>query len=180
MTPGTYGQPLSCAVSWDVAKLWQPPARPTLAQAEAPYSWTMSNAEEMRAPCYSALISAGMSTTVTTARMPVSCASHCDRTGCVLGITRAYWGHRSLLGNTGAYWELPSFSRIPSCDFCSSWCPFIPLQGGATLQYPPPPSYCVVSDCCHLLEAQDSERGNVPSQNRCGRMTHLFSLGKLI
>lgn len=141
MTPGTSGQPLSCAVSWGVARLWQPLARPTLARAEAPSSWTMSSAEEMRAPCYSALISAGMSTTVTTARMPVSCASHCEPAGSALHIIS-----EEPLGGC------PSFSRIPSYDFCSSWCPFLPLHGGAALQYPQtPPSYCVVLDGCHLL-----------------------------
>lgn len=83
---GTSGQPLSCAVSWGVARRWQPLERPTLAPAEARSSWIMSNAAEMRAPCSCALISAGTSTTVTTARMPASCASHCDPDGSALRI----------------------------------------------------------------------------------------------
>lgn len=118
MMPGTYGQPLYCAVSWDVARLWQPQERPTLAQAEAQSSWTMSNAEEMRAPCYCALISAGMSTTVTTVRMPVSCASHCDPDGSVLHIIS-----KEPMGNC------LSFSRMPSNDSSNSWCPFLPVHG---------------------------------------------------
>ena len=61
-----------------MARLWQLLERPTLAQAEALSSWTMSSAVEMRVPFCSALISAGTPTTVTTARMPVSCAGHCD------------------------------------------------------------------------------------------------------
>lgn len=118
MMPGTYGQPLSCAVSWDVARLSQPRERPTLAQAEAQSSWTMSNAEEMRAPCYCALISAGMSTTVTTARMPVSCASHCDPDGSVLH-TISKEPMRNCL----------SFPRMPSYDSSGSWYPFLPVHG---------------------------------------------------
>lgn len=118
MTPGTYGQPLSCAVSWDAARLWQPQARPTLAQAEAQSSWTMSNAEEMRAPCCCALTSAGMSITVTTARMPVSCVSHCDPDGSALPILS-----KEPMGNC------LSFSGMPSFDSSSSWCPYLPARG---------------------------------------------------
>lgn len=69
---------MSCATSWAVVKLWQPLEKPTLAQAEALSSWTMSSAVGTKAPFCSALISAGMPTTVTTARMPVFCAGCCD------------------------------------------------------------------------------------------------------
>lgn len=78
MMPGTCEQPLSCATSWAVARPWQPPARPTLAQAEALSSWTMSSAVGTRVLFCSVLTYAGMPTTVTTARMLVSCAGHCD------------------------------------------------------------------------------------------------------
>lgn len=69
---------MSCATSWAVVKLWQPLEKPTLAQDEALSSWTMSSAVGTKAPFCSALISAGMPTTVTTARMPVFCAGCCD------------------------------------------------------------------------------------------------------
>jgi hypothetical protein len=78
MMLGTSEQLVSCAASWAVARPWQLLVRPTLAQAEALSFWTMSSAVEMRAPCCSALTSAGMPTTVTTVRMPVSCAGHRD------------------------------------------------------------------------------------------------------
>lgn len=78
MMLGIFGQPLSCAASWAVARPWQPLVKPTLAQVKALSSWTMSSAMGMRVPFCSVLISAGMPTTVTTVRMPVSCAGHHD------------------------------------------------------------------------------------------------------
>lgn len=118
MTPGTCGPPLSCAASWAVARPWQLPARPTLAQAEALSCWTMSNAEGMRVLFCSVLTYAGMPTTVTTVRMPVSCAGHCDPA-------------RSA---DHLFWEpavaSPSSSRKPSsCDNFSSPYPSLLLPG---------------------------------------------------
>lgn len=150
MMLGTCGQPVSYATNWAVARLWQPLERPTLAQAEALFSWTMSSAVETRAPFYSALTSAGMPTTVTTVRMPVCCASHCDPACC---------------SADHLFWEpvvvCPSSSRKPSFfDNCSSLGPSIPLPGKEPAQMlwscmgepgSSPSTYCVTSLTCHQL-----------------------------
>ena len=118
MMLGTCGQLAFCVANWAVAKPWQPLVRPTLAQAKALFSWTTSSAVGMRVPCFCALTSAGMPTTVTTARMPVSCASRRDP------------AHSA----DHLFWELtvacPSSSRkSSSCDSSSSLCPALLLPG---------------------------------------------------
>ena len=115
---GTCGQLASCVASWAVARPWQPLVRPTLAQAEALFSWTMSSAVGTRVPCCCAPTSAGMPTTVTTARMPVSCACRSDP---ACSADHLFWEPTVACPS--------SFRKSSSCDSSSSLCPALLLPG---------------------------------------------------